>query len=256
MNLNYDYFYQWARKHVNMDFNSYKQKQLRRRIATVMNSSGAETLEEFARLIESDAKIRENFLDYVTINVTKFYRNKNIFKDFEDVIINILRPRFRELKIWSAACSIGAEPYSLAMILEKNGFGPRSRILATDVDENILKRAREGIFYKHEIDNIDSDDLSYFNIEDGKYLVKDQLKSRIDFKKHDLILDDYPKGYHIVVCRNVVIYFTEEAKNRVYSSISNSLVEGGILFTGATESIYNPKDFGFKKISTFIYEKI
>src|SRR5690554_5298248 len=99
-----------------------------------MNSSGASDLQSYAALIEKDQQVRQVFLDYITINVTEFYRNKEIFDEFETALKDILVPQFKNLKIWSAACSIGAEPYSISMILEKNQIR-NSMILATDIDD-------------------------------------------------------------------------------------------------------------------------
>ncbi len=257
MELNFDYFYDYVRNELNLDLNAYKEKQLQRRITTVMKSSGVSTLEDYSKLITRDEAIRTKFLDYITINVTEFFRNKDIFTDFETVLTNSLVPKFKDIKIWSAACSIGAEPYSLAIILDKNNIRPKEKILATDVDDKILARAKIGAFKDFEIKNLDKKDLDkYFTEKDNKYYINNNIKNMVSFKKHDLILDNYERGFHAIICRNVTIYFKNDAKDEIYRKFNESLVKGGVLFTGATETIYNPIEFGFKKISTFIYEKI
>jgi len=255
--LNFEFFYKWVQKNLNLNLDAYKETQLQRRISTVMRSAGVSTLEDYASLIAKDEQIKRAFLDYITINVTEFFRNKEIFDDFESVIKDLLIPKFNSIKIWSAACSIGAEPYSIAMILDKNKIPMKNKIIATDIDEPILRKAKLGRFKEHEIKNINKEDISnYFTYENDTYAVNDKIKNMVTFKKHDLILDDYEKGFNAVVCRNVTIYFKNEAKDQIYKKINDSLVPGGVFFTGATESIYNPKEFGFKKLSTFIYEKI
>lgn len=259
MDLNFDYFYGWARKNLNINLDAYKEKQLQRRIGTVMKKAGATTLEEYSTMISNDVNHRKAFLDYITINVTEFFRNKDIFDEFEGILMHNLLPKFNDMKIWSAACSIGAEPYSISIILnEYNKYNQYDyKIIATDIDEGILERARQGIFKPHEIRNIKQEDLKkHFIFEDHSYKINETLKKNIIFKKHDLILDPYEQGFHVVVCRNVAIYFKNETKEEIYRKISESLVSGGLFFIGATESIYNPKDFGLKKLSTFIYEKI
>lgn len=259
MGLNFEYFYDWVRKNLDINLDAYKEKQLQRRIGTVMKKAGATTLEEYSTLISQDENHRKAFLDYITINVTEFFRNKDIFQEFETLLINNLLPKFNDIKIWSAACSIGAEPYSISIILNKyNKFNKYNyKIIATDIDEGILKRANQGNFKPHEIRNIKQEDLNqYFSFEDNHYNIKDEFKEKITFKKHDLILDRYESGFHAVVCRNVAIYFKNETKEEIYRKISESLVSGGIFFIGATESIYNPKEYGLRKLSTFIYEKI
>lgn len=256
MDLNFKGFYEFAKDEMNLDLNAYKDKQLQRRITTVMKSSGVSTLEDYSKLIMEDEVIRNKFLDYITINVTEFFRNKDIFTDFENILINSLNPKFKDIKIWSAACSIGAEPYSLAVILDKNNIKTKEKIMATDIDDNILKKAKDGVYKEYEIKNLDKKDLDkYFTTKENKYYIKDNIKNMVSFKKHDLILDNYQKGFHVIICRNVTIYLKNDTKDDIYRKFNESLVKGGVLFTGATETIYNPVEFGFKKISTFIYEK-
>jgi len=256
MELEFEYFNEWARDSLKLDLSAYKEKQLQRRIGTVMNSAGAKNLREYAHLIQKDEKVRRLFLDYITINVTEFFRNKEIFQEFETVLTQDLAKRFGSLRIWSAACSIGAEPYSIAMILDRHRIQGAS-ILATDIDETILGRAREGLYRENELKNLTPGDLErFFTQEDGHYRIAERLKKTVTFKRHDLLLDPYEKNLHAVICRNVTIYFKNEAKEDVYRRISDALVPGGVFFTGATESIYNPAGYGFKKLSTFLFEKV
>ncbi len=257
MELNFDFFYDWAKRKFNLELNAYKQKQLQRRISTVMKSAGANSLEEYAKLIEKDKEVKQKFLDYITINVTDFFRNKDLFDGFEQIVKDNLSRKFGALKIWSAACSIGSEPYSLGIIMDKNNLKLKDRILATDIDDEILNRARNGVYKEIEIKNLESTDLKrYFQLEKKEYAIDSKIKRMVNFKKHDLILDRYETGFHIIICRNVTIYFKNEVKEEIYKKFNDSLVDGGVLFTGATESIYNPEKLGFRKLSTFIYEKI
>ncbi|WP_312651555.1 protein-glutamate O-methyltransferase CheR [Proteiniclasticum sp.] len=256
MELEFDIFKAWVKDRLKMDLDSYKEKQLHRRITSVMTSAGCSDLKEYAALIEKDSHVRRVFLDYITINVTEFYRNKEIFDEFEAAVNDVLVPRFNSLKIWSAACSIGAEPYSVAMIMEKHKIR-NAKIIATDIDDTILVKAKEGKYKDSELKNVEAKELEqYFHRSGNDYLITDAIKSRVQFKKHDLLLDRYEKNFHAVICRNVTIYFKNEAKNEVYRKISESLEKGGIFFTGATEAIYNPASFGFRKLSTFLYEKV
>ncbi len=256
MELEFDFFKQWVKEKLKFDLMAYKEKQLHRRITTVMKSSGCDDLQKYAALLEKDNHARSVFLDYITINVTEFYRNKEIFDEFEEMMQTMLMPKFQNLNIWSAACSIGAEAYSIAMIMERNRI-QSGRILATDIDDRILLRAKEGKFKESELKNVGLKELTqYFEKTGNEYQIVDKIKSKVQFKKHDLLLDRYEKNFHAVICRNVTIYFKNEAKNEVYRKINESLVQGGIFFTGATEAIYNPASFGFRKLSTFLYEKV
>lgn len=257
MTQQFEEFYDWSKRELNLQLDGYKQKQLQRRINTVMIKSGAKNLREYAEAIKKNADIKQEFLDYITINVTEFYRNAQIFAEFEQILLEKVAPRYPNLKIWSAACSTGAEAYSVAMVLKRNRLHQQSKIIGTDIDATILQKAKEGIYRDAEIKNVPLAELKeYFTVTNNKYHLNQEIKDLVQFKKHDLILDRYEKECHAIICRNVTIYFNDEVKNKIYQDISDSLVVGGIFFIGATETIYNPKQYGFKKIGSFIYEKI
>ncbi|MCM1988122.1 CheR family methyltransferase [Oceanirhabdus seepicola] len=254
--MNLEYFKKWVKDELKIDLTAYKETQLHRRLLSLMSRIGVKTVDEYIKLLKTDKDQRQKFLDFVTINVTEFFRNPDIFDEFNNILIKEARSK-QKLKIWSAACSIGAEPYSIAMILNSNNAGKGHKIIATDIDATILDKARAGVFNENEIKNIDSNLLSkYFSKEDSKYVISPSIKSMITFKKHDLILGSYEKDFDVIVCRNVVIYFKQEIKDKIYQKFSQSLKSGGLLFVGATESIYNYRDFGFEKASTFIYKKL
>lgn len=257
MTWDFKQFYNWAERHLKLDLHSYKEKQLQRRINTIMTRSGAASLREYSELIIQDPVVKQDFFDYITINVTDFFRNENLFDEFEKLLVDELYPEFGPLKIWSAACSIGSEPYSLAIIMENQGIPVSGKILATDIDDKILERAREGIYNENELKNLSDQMMTQYFIKDGNdYHLKPVIKNYVRFSKHDLLLDPYEKNIHVIVCRNVMIYFKEEAKNEIYHKFSESLVTGGVLFTGATESIHNPDQYGLEKAGSFMYRKV
>ncbi len=254
--MNLKDFEQWVLKEFGIDLSAYKSNQLHRRILTLMSRVGANSIEEFIFMLKNDGEKRQKFLDYITINVTEFYRNPEIFKELNELIKSNLTYT-KPLKIWSAACSIGAEPYSVAMMLKELTPRVRHNIIATDIDSTILKRAKEGEYIKADIKNVPKNQLDkYFTESDGKYYIHKEIKDMVTFKKHDLILDRYDSNFDIIICRNVVIYFNNDVKDNIYKKFSSSLNSGGLLFIGATESIYGYKNYGFDKLSTFIYRKI
>ena len=164
MDREYENFYEWVRKRLGLDLKSYKQRQLQRRINTVMEKSGARNLKEYILLLESSKEKRDIFLDYITINVTEFYRNRSIFEDFEKAFMEEVAPRYSNYKIWSAACSVGAEAYTLAMILDKNNLLNRSEIIATDIDETVLKKAKNGVYEDRYLKEVSKHEkLKYFD---------------------------------------------------------------------------------------------
>lgn len=247
----------WVLREFKIDLSAYKSNQLHRRILSLMSRVGVSTVDEYVNLLKKDESQRQRFLDFITINVTEFFRNPEIFSELKNKIETQLLPKEKNLKIWSAACSIGAEPYSIAMILEELKVKGRHSILATDIDQNILVRAKKGEYVSSEIKNVKKEYLEkYFTQIKDKYIIDTKIKNMVTFKRHDLILDNYDKGFDLIVCRNVVIYFNQDVKNEIYKKFSASLKQGGLLFVGATESIYNYKDYGFEKASTFIYKKL
>lgn len=253
--LNFVFFNKWVEQNLGIRLDAYKEKQMQRRIGNIMTTFDCSTLEEYAKLLERDKTARNAFVEHLTINVTEFYRNREIFDSFEEVVKKTIIPRQTHPKIWSAACSIGAEPYTLAMILERNHID--GKIIATDIDKVILDKAREGIYKKSELKNVPSLDLkNYFTQENEDYLVKTNIKKYVTFKQHDLLKDSYEPMCDVIVCRNVTIYFKPDARDKVYHNFSDVLVSGGIIFTGATETINDCEQFGLRKIDSFIYQKI
>lgn len=249
-------FHNWIYREFNIDLNAYKPEQLNRRIGSLMSRCGIASLDEYKSILMLDKEQRERFLDFITINVTEFFRNPELFFELQGVIRDYSKSNSK-LKIWSAACSIGCEPYSLAIILNSINPNLRVNILATDIDNNILKRATLGEYLPVEMKNVNETfRRKYFSLINDKYVINKEIKSMVTFKKHDLILDNYDTDFDLIVCRNVIIYFKNEVKKEIFKKFSNSLKKGGILFVGATESIYNYKDFQLEKVSTFIYKKV
>lgn len=251
------YFEQWVLKEFNINLSAYKSNQLHRRILSLMSRVGVNSVDEYIALLKKDQSQRQKFLDFITINVSEFFRNPEIFEELKEKMKTELLNKNNSLKIWSAACSIGAEPYSLAMLLDNIAPSGRHKIIATDIDNTILEKAKLGEYSYSEVKNVKKDYLNkYFKVSGDKYLIDQKIKSMVTFKKHDLILEPYEKDFDLIVCRNVVIYFNQDIKDEIYKKFSSSLKKGGLLFVGATESIYNYKDYGFDKASTFIYRKL
>lgn len=254
--MDFSQFHQWVHKELGINLSAYKPTQLNRRIESLMTRLGVKSLEEYTKLIKTDREHRQRFLDFITINVTEFFRNPELFEELE-AILKKESAANNSLKIWSAACSIGCEPYSISMILNNVSPNGRHKILATDIDNTILQKAKLGEYTDNEMKNVKPRELEkYFKKVKDKYYIEQSVKNMVTFKKHDLILDNYENNFDLIVCRNVVIYFNVDVKNDIYKRFAASLKKGGLLFVGATESIYNYKDFGFEKASTFIYRKL
>ncbi|CCQ98478.1 methyl-accepting chemotaxis proteins (MCPs) methyltransferase [[Clostridium] ultunense Esp] len=253
----YKLFITQIRRRFHVDLFQYKEAQMKRRLTTLRERRGYSTFQDYFEALVRNPELAEEFLNRITINVSEFFRNKERWKDLERSIL----PRiFRENKaprFWSAACSTGEEPYSLALLLTRFQAGRDGVILATDIDEVALAKAKEGIYEERTLKEIDPNLLSrYFQKEGGSYRVAPEIRRMVTFQKHDLLVDSYPNGFDLILCRNVMIYFTDEAKETMIEKFSRSLKTGGFLFVGSTEQIFNPGKFSMEMASPFIYRKI
>lgn len=257
MNYDYEAFKEDVYRLIRINLSLYKEKQMKRRIESLMNRNGFQDFYSFFCALKSDKKLLDVFVNYLTINVSEFYRNPEQWERFENNVLPMLLKNFgNEIHIWSAACSTGDEPYTIAMILAKHIPLNKIHILATDIDENVLAFAKEGIYSKRSVERLPKDFLNQFFIQtEHGYQICNEIKKCVEFKKHNLLEDSYPSNKHMIVCRNVVIYFTDEAKNHVYSSFYNSLNKDGILFIGSTEQIIHATDLGYTAIDYFFYTK-
>lgn len=240
-----------------VDLNAYKEQQMKRRILSLISKHNLKGFEEYVKCLKTDKVMFEEFLNFFTINVSEFYRNPDQWKMMEEEVIPELIHKFgKNLKIWSAACSTGDEPYSLVMALSRHIPLNMIRIYATDIDKQVIEKAKAGLYSPKSIASV-PDDLKkkYFTDVGGAYQISDEIKSRVTFKEHNLILNDYQKDFNFIVCRNVLIYFTEEAKEEVFAKFYDSLASGGVLFIGSTEQITSYKQIGYTRKSSFYYEK-
>lgn len=240
-----------------IDLNSYKEKQMRRRINTLITKNGIDTYDAYVALIKKDKDKFDQFINFLTINVSEFYRNPDQWKILESEVFPSLIERFgKNLKIWSAACSTGDEPYSLVMALSRLMPLANIKVIATDIDKQVLDTARMGLYNEKSIAGVPADfKQKYFHKVGNSYQISDDIKKRVEFKEHDLLKDSYPTGCNLIVCRNVVIYFTEEAKDEIYVKFQRSLTKGGVLFIGSTEQIMNYRELGFNRNKSFFFEK-
>ena len=240
-----------------IDLQLYKEAQMRRRIGNLVDRSDVDSYVAYFNKVSQSKEEFASFIEYLTINVSEFFRNPDKFDIVEKDVLPMLLKKSPKLNIWSAGCSIGAEPYTLAIILKEMTPNVKHRILATDLDIEILAKAKKGVYTDTEIKAMRPDrKAKYFDkTPDGKFAVKPEIKSMVEFKQHNLLKDSYEKNFNLIVNRNVVIYFTEDAKTQMYSGFLESLVPGGILFVGATESILNYRQIGFSSYKAFFYQK-
>ena len=254
---NYEKFKKDVLALTNIDLNFYKEKQMRRRIDTIATKHGCSNYDDYVRVLKTDHEKFDAFVNFLTINVSEFYRNPDQWKLMDETVIpKLLKEQGRNLKIWSAACSTGDEPYSLVMALSKHIPLSNMRVLATDIDKRVLVSAQTGLYNQKSIANVPEDlKKKYFKQVGQSFQIADEIKRCVTFKEHNLLKDPYPKDFDLILCRNVVIYFTDEAKNMIYKQFHASLKKHGVLFIGSTEQITNYKELNYERLSSFYFEK-
>jgi chemotaxis protein methyltransferase CheR len=283
-----DLEYSWFKKKVHeiagIDLDSYKPDQMKRLLTKALDKSGARNYVEFVKLLEkSPAKIQA-FRDSVTINVSSLFRDAQRWNELKKHLPNLVTESApvkpggfekRSLRIWSAGCSIGAEPYTLAILMEEltaSAATPKFNydILCTDIDSTMLHRAREGVFTDTETKEVPPEYMAkYFqaierptadwavkSIATTFYETAPNLRTKMKFIIHNLLSETWEKNFNLIVCRNVLIYFNNDIKERLFSKFHDSLLDGGLLFIGGTEVMFSSADIGFKSLSTGIYKRI
>lgn len=250
-------FKQKLKAKTEIDLDLYKEAQMKRRIGNLVTRAGMDSFVTYFDHVSKDKDEFAAFIEYLTINVSEFFRTPDKFGKLETDVIPDLLKRSPTLNIWSAGCSIGAEVYSLTMILKDLTPGKKHRLLATDLDIEIIAKAKKGVYSDNELKALDPKrkDKYFTKTSDGKYAIKDEIKQCVEFKRHNLLKDPFERGFDLILCRNVVIYFTEEAKDKLYRNFFASLKPGGILFVGATEAILNARNMGYVNYQPFFYQK-
>lgn len=257
MSLDYQQFILKIKIKTGIDLSLYKEAQMKRRLTSLYEKKGYLSFREFYNDLNRNPQLLNEFLDRMTINVSEFYRNYKRWQVLENKILpNILQAN-RRPKIWSAACSTGEEAYTIAMIM--SGHIPLSdiHILATDIDENALKSAKNGQYLEKSLTEVPENiKRKFFHKSGNTYVVADEIKKTVSFKKHNLLAEPFEGQFDLIVCRNVLIYFTEEAKNLLYKKFSSALRKNGIFFVGSTEQIFNPSLYQLETEDTFFYRKL
>lgn len=258
--MDFTVFKEKVRGNFELDLGSYKENQLKRRLDNLMvkRKVNLGDYAGFFRLLVADRNAYMEFLDTLTINVSEFFRDKSMFDFLQESILPVLLAGGRALKIWSAACSSGAEPYSFAIILDEMDPGENHFIEGSDIDCNVLSAAVEGCFYPEQIRNVSGARLLKYFKREGEgdtYFLIDRIKKMVSFRRHDLLLSSFDNGYDLIACRNVTIYFTRVAQEKLYLKLYRSLNSGGVLFIGASEMIFNYREYGFEKLASCFYRK-
>ena len=242
---------------INIDLERYEPGPMRQRLEGYFSLVDERTAEDHLDSIRSDAASREALRSFITVSASAFFRDPEQFEVLAtQVLPSLVRGKSR-FTAWSAGCSSGAEPYSMAMVLEGVCPGLDYRVLGTDVDRMMLARARaRGPYAPAELTNVSRERLTrHFSRENGNYRVRPELRRRVTFRLHDLLRDEFEGSFDLILCRNVTIYLSEEARNELVPEFVDALCPGGVLFVGATEPVANAAAAGLEQIRGPFYRR-
>lgn len=241
-----------------IDLDAYKY-QIHRRVHMMMQRWNVKSYDDYYKEIANNPERLREFLDYLTINVTEFFRNTNRWWELRDKIIPNMYKELghQRIKFWSAGCSTGEEPYSLAILAMETKVSTPQPVLAADIDQGVLAKAQAGVYQKRQITNAPKEWVpKYFTEVDANTVtVKKEVKDKVKFRHMNLIKDRFESGFDLILCRNVVIYFEPETKSALYKKFLEALRPGGYLMTGATEQIFDHKTIGFESVGPFLYRR-
>ncbi|WP_046180502.1 CheR family methyltransferase [Domibacillus tundrae] len=253
----YEQFVGAIKRKTGIDLALYKEAQMKRRLTSLYEKKGYASFSTFFDALSSNKEMMNEFLDRMTINVSEFYRNSKRWDVLEKKILPRLLKENKRLKVWSAACSTGEEPYTLAMVLSAHMPLSSVSIQATDLDLNVIQKAKLGLYPERSLAEVPEEiKKKHFQKEGAFFKTSEEVKRTVSFKRQNLLSDRFESGYDLIVCRNVMIYFTEEAKDELYRKFNAALRSGGVLFVGSTEQIFNPERYGFEVEDTFFYKKV
>ncbi|HEY3272704.1 MAG TPA: protein-glutamate O-methyltransferase CheR [Methanocella sp.] len=258
-----------VRDRTGIDLGQYKDSYITRRLSTRMKSLGASTYRKYSAMLDTAPGEYDLVVDAFTINVSEFFRDKEAFKVLREKIFPAIIAEKKStghpsLRIWSAGCACGEEIYSISMILNDllgNDYGKYSlRLYATDIDEACMQRAKNGLYDPVSMKNVEKKYLDRFtrHAPDGKIAINDDIKRNVTFRRFDLIDGgSFGNFFDVILCRNVMIYFSESQKTKLINSYFNSLSAGGYLVIGKTETLTGDTRNSFVAVNGIerIYQK-
>lgn len=252
----YTDFCEGVRRLTGIDLAQYKRPQMERRVRSFAGRRGIDGLPEYLRALAADRDALDGFLDRMTINVSQLWRNPEQWGRLGQTILPELA-RTGTIRAWSAGSSYGAEAYTLAAICRRVAPGCKVEIRGTDIDARMVARAREGRFSADDARTAPRAELERAFDRDGNgWRAKPELRLMVKFSTGDLLRDPVtPAAYDLILCRNVVIYFTEPVRDALHQRLASALRRGGHLMVGSSERVSTPQTFGLATAHPFIYRK-
>lgn len=257
----------FIKEHSGINLKPEKRTLLMGRLNNMLTDLGLKTFTDYYNYLlnDSNGEALSKLIDKVTTNHTFFMRESEHFNIFKGEVLPYLKNKIidRDLRLWCAASSSGEEPYTIAMILDEY-FGNEKlfwnkKILATDLSLSILEQAKKGIYSKEKVSSLPKMWLlNYFDKHNqNDYIIKGNLKREVIYRRFNLLEPTYPfkKKFHVIFCRNVMIYFDSKTKEEIVNKLYDNLEYGGYLFIGHSESLNKDKT-NFKFVRPAVYRKI
>lgn len=228
------------------DFTNYAMSSFRRRILRVVELYKFNSVEALIKKVKEDPKFFEEFVSEITVNVTEMFRDPPFWRELRDHIIPNILLNHQSISIWHAGCSSGEEVFSMAILLKEMGILDKSKIIATDLDKNILEKAKSG---QYSLKNMELNEKnyiryqgtktlsSYYKEDNGKVILDKSLIRNVSFREHDLVKGVVFNKFDLVLCRNVMIYFNQTLQNLVLKKLHEGLFRYGYLCIGSKESL-------------------
>jgi chemotaxis protein methyltransferase CheR len=228
------------------DFRGYARASLMRRIRQAVRREGVLTVSALQDRVLHDPACMLKFVDRVAVHTTSMFRDADVYRALRRDVIPVLRT-YPFIRIWHAGCSSGEEVYSLAILLQEEGLYDRCRLYATDFSDSVIERARKGIFTLASIREHTlayqkaggrEDFSSYYETDTRHAVIRQSLRRNAIFSQHNLVCDGPFNEFHLILCRNVMIYFAHELRDRVHALLYGSLIKFGVLGVGKKESLH------------------
>ncbi len=232
-------------RHYGLDFRGYAYPSLRRRILNRVSSEKLDTISALTNRVLHDPECMQRLLFGLTVNVTSMFRDTAFYKVFRSKVVPLLRT-YPFIRIWHAGCATGEEVYSLAILLTEDALYDRCRIYATDIDEVVIQQAKTGIFPLGAMRDYTANYIraggtgsfsSYYSANYDNAVLRSSLKTNLVFSTHNLVSDARFNDFHVILCRNVMIYFDKALQDRVHALFHESLLRLGFLGLGKRESM-------------------
>jgi chemotaxis protein methyltransferase CheR len=250
-------------RHYGFDFRDYARASLRRRLWNQVREEKLTTISELLGRVLHDVDCMERLLLQLSVNVTSMYRDPTFFRAVREQVVPLLRS-YPYIRIWHAGCSTGEEIYSMAILLEEEGLYDRCRLYATDMNEAVLRRAQAGIYPIDVMQEYTANYLrsgareqfsQYYTARYDHAIFKQSLRRNVVFAHHNLVTDGSFNEFHVILCRNVMIYFNEKLQARVHELFYESLRRFGLLALGRQESLVGtPRQNDYEEVNSI--EKI